>query len=58
LIGYNDTEFAGMALPAKQHDDLLRLLTLNCCATATKTKALFNIGMSWPSGHGIRLAIV
>ena len=37
FFGYDDAEFAGMALPANRPDELSGLLTVDCGATTTLT---------------------
>jgi hypothetical protein len=43
FYGYDNIEFAGMAPPANQHDDMSGLLTVDCGATTTITKELMNM---------------
>jgi hypothetical protein len=58
FCGCNDTHFAGMAPPAKRHDDLSGLLTVDCGATTTLTKELLNMTNVSPKVVTIQLAMV
>ena len=57
FFGYDDHQFAGMALPANRPDDLSGLLTVDCGATTTLTVSLNNMANVQPKVVTIQLAM-
>jgi hypothetical protein len=57
FYGYDDTEFAGMALPANRPVDLSGLSTVDCGATTTLTVSLNNMTDVRPKIVTIQLAM-